>query len=76
MLLKTFNSPLNPVGFKCNLCEFAAKSERGLKTHKTREHNKCDLCDYISDDENEIKKHKFNKHTMQYGKELLQDCYL
>ena len=25
--------------------------------------------------QNEMKEHKFDKHTMQYGKELLQDCY-
>ena len=76
MLLKTFNNPVNPVGFKCDICEFAAKSERGLKTHKTRKHFNCDWCDYICDDEKEIKKHKFDKHTMEYGAELLQDCYL
>ena len=76
MLHKTFNNPLNPVGFKCEICEFAAKSERGLKTHKTRKHYNCDWCDFICDNESDVKKHKFDKHTMEYGAELLQDCYL
>ena len=76
MLLKTFNNPSNPVGFKCDNCEFAAKSERGLKTHMTRKHSKCDWCEFICDDEKEMKKHKFDKHTMEYGAELLQDCYI
>ena len=76
MLLKTFNNPSNPVGFKCDNCDFAAKSERGLKTHKTRKHSKCEWCEFICDDEKEMKKHKFDKHTMEYGAELLQDCYI
>ena len=51
MLLKTFNNTLNPVDFKGNLCDFAAKLERGLKTHNTRKHDNCDWCDFIFDDE-------------------------
>ena len=46
------------------------------KTHKTRKHTKCDWCEFICDDEKEMKKHKFDKHTMEYGAELLQDCYI
>ena len=64
MLLRTFSTPINPVGFKCEICDFAAKSERGLKTHKTRKHCNCDWCEYICDDESDMKKHKFDKHTI------------
>ena len=43
-LLRTFD---NPFKFKCDICEFIAKSERGLKSHKTRKHENCEWCDYI-----------------------------
>jgi len=37
-LTRTFE---NPFRWKCNICEFVAKSERGLKSHKTRKHENC-----------------------------------
>ena len=74
LLEKTFNNP--SLGFKCEFCDFIAKTERGLKTHKTRKHCSCDWCDYICKEESDMKKHKFDKHTLEYGTELLKDCYL
>ena len=74
LMEKTFNNP--SVGFDCEFCDFIAKTERGLKTHKTRKHCSCEWCDYICKDESDMKKHKFDKHTLQYGTELLKDCYL
>ena len=68
-LLRTFD---NPFKWKCDICEFIAKSERGLKTHKARKHENCDWCDFICADKSEMKKHKMDKHTLQYGKEVLQ----
>ena len=44
LLESTFNNPSS--GLKCELSDFTAKSERGLKTHKTRKHNTCDWCDF------------------------------
>ena len=46
--------------------EFAAKSERALKTQETRKHCRCNLCDYICDEEKEMKKHRFDEQTMEY----------
>ena len=34
-LLKTFAIPFR---FKCDICEFIAKSKRGLRSHRTRKH--------------------------------------
>ena len=45
-LLRTFD---NPFQFKCNFCDFQAKSERGLKSQKTRKHEICDWCEFICD---------------------------
>ena len=61
LLEKTFNNP--SLGFKCDFCDFTAKTERVLKTHNnSRKHCCCDLCDYICKDEKGMKKHKFDKH--------------
>ena len=68
-LLKTFD---NPFKFKCNICEFTAKSDRGLKTHKSRKHENCDWCEFICAEESEMKKHKMDKHTIAYSKEVLK----
>ena len=46
--------------------EFAAKSERALKTQETRKHCRCNLCDYICDEEKELKKQRFDEHTLEY----------
>ena len=73
-LEQTFKNPF--LGFKCDFCEFVAKSERGLKTHKTRKHLNCEWCEFICIDDSEMKKHKMDKHTLQYSVELLQNCYL
>ena len=73
-LNQTFKNPF--LGFKCDLCEFAAKSERGLKTHMTRKHINCDWCDFICNEDSEIKKRKMEKHSLQYSVELLKNCYL
>ena len=51
-LLRTID---NPFQFKCNVCDFRAKSERGLKSHQTRKHENCDWCGFICN--SEIKKH-------------------
>ena len=42
---QTFKNPFLVV--KGDLCEFIAKSERGLKTHKTRKHESCEWCNSI-----------------------------
>ena len=68
-LLKTFD---NPFKFKCNICEFTAKSDKGLKTHKSRKHENCDWCEFICAEESEMKKHKMDKHTIAYSKEVLK----
>ena len=73
-LEQTFKNPF--LGFKCDFCEFVAKSERGLQTHKTRKHLNCEWCEFICIDDSEMKKHKMDKHTLQYSVELLQNCYL
>ena len=52
-LLKTFD---NPFKFKCDICEFIAKSERGLKSHRTRKHENCEWCEYIWESETDMKK--------------------
>ena len=70
----TFKNPF--LEFKCCVCDFIAKSERGLKTHKSRKHCNCNWCDFICNDEKELKKHKIDKHSMEYSVELLQGCYL
>ena len=67
-LLKTFD---NPFKFKCDICEFIAKSERGLKSHRTRKHENCEWCEYICDSESDMKKHKMDEHTLKYSRELL-----
>ena len=74
LMENTFSNP--SLGFNCEFCDFIAKTERGLKTHKTRKHCSCDWCDYICKNESDMKKHKFDKHTLEYGTELLKDCYL
>ena len=71
VLERTFHNP----NLKCTVCEFAAKSERGLKTHRTRKHENCKWCDFICEGEEEMKTHKFDQHV-EYRAELLQDCYL
>ena len=68
-LLKTFD---NPFKFKCNICEFAAKSDRGLKAHKSRKLENCDWCWFICAEESEMKKHKMDKHIIAYSKEVLE----
>ena len=69
-LLRTFD---NPFKFKCDICEFIAKSERGLKSHKTRKHENCEWCDYICNSKSEMKKHKLDKHTLKYSREVLEE---
>ena len=68
-LLRTID---NPFQFKCNVCDFQAKSERGLKSNKTRKHESCDWCEFICDSNSGMKKHKMDKHTIAYSKEVLQ----
>ena len=68
-LTRTFE---NPFSLKCNICEFVAKSERGLKSHKTRKHENCNWCDFICEERSEMEKHKMGKHTIQYSKEVLE----
>ena len=68
-LLRTFD---NPFQFKCNICDFIAKSERGLKAHKTRKHENCEWCDFICETTNEMEKHKMDQHTLKYSGELLE----
>ena len=69
-LLRTFD---NPFKFKCDICEFIAKSERGLKSHKTRKHENCEWCDYICNSKSEMKKHKLDKHPLKYSREVLEE---
>ena len=68
-LLRTFD---NPFKFQCYICEFIVKSDRGLKSHKTRKHENCDWCKFICKEESEMKKHKMDQHTIEYSKEVLQ----
>ena len=67
-LLRTFD---NPFKFKCDICEFIGKSERGLKSHRTRKHENCEWCEYICDSESDLKKHKMDQHYLKYSKEVL-----
>ena len=62
----------NPFRWKCDICDFLAKSERGLKAHKTRKHENCDWCDFICENKSEMEKHKMAKHPIQYSKEVLE----
>ena len=64
------------LGIRCNFCDFSVKSERGLKTHKSRKHCNCNWCDFTCKDESELKEHKLDKHSMEYSVEILQSCYL
>ena len=57
---------------KCDICDFVAKSERGLKTHKTRKHYNCNWCDFVCEKESDIKKHKMDEHTLEYSAEILR----
>ena len=68
-LTRTFD---NPFRWKCDFCEFIAKSERGLKTHITRKHEICDWCEFVCADKSEMKTHKMEKHRLQYSKEVLE----
>ena len=56
-LLRTFD---NPFQLKCNVCDFQATSERGLKSHKTRKPKSCDQCEFICDSNSGMKKHKMD----------------
>ena len=69
-LEQTFKNPF--LIFKCDICEFVGKSERGLKTHKTRKHWNCNWCDFLCKEESELKKHKMDEHTLQYSAEVLR----
>ena len=68
-MLRTFD---NPFQFKCNICEFIGKSERGLKAHKTRKHENCEWCNFICETVNEMEKHKMDQHTLKYSREVLE----
>ena len=67
---QTFKNPFLVV--KCDLCTFEAKSERGLKTHKTRKHESCEWCDFVCKEEDDLKKHKLDEHMLKYSAELLR----
>ena len=67
---QTFKNPF--LKLKCDLCEFEAKSERGLKTHKNRKHESCEWCAFVCKEESDLKKHKMDKHMLKYSAELLQ----
>ena len=69
-LEQTFKNPF--LIFKCVVCEFVGKSERGLKTHKTRKHWNHNWCDFLCKEESELKKHKMEEHTLQYSAEVLR----
>ena len=53
--------------FECDLCDFVAGSEAGLRSHQTRIHSNlkinnqfpktCDLCDYEAKNKTELKRH-------------------
>ena len=70
-LEQTFKNPFLQ-GSKCDLCDFTAKSERGLKTHKARKHWPCKWCELICRDESDLKKHKMDEHTLKYSAEVLR----
>ena len=69
-LEQTFKNPF--LVLKCDICDFVAKSERGLKTHKTRKHYNCNWCDFVCEEESDIKKHKMDEHTLEYSAEILR----
>ena len=69
-LEQTFKNPF--LIFKCVVCEFVGKSERGLKTYKTRKHWNHNWCDFLCKEESELKKHKMEEHTLQYSAEVLR----
>ena len=68
---QTFKNPFLE-GSKCDLCDFTAKSERGLKTHKLRKHWPCEWCALICKDQSDLKKHKMDEHTLKYSAEVLR----
>ena len=49
------------------MCDFESKSERGLKTNRTRKQEPCDWCEFICKEKNELKEHKMNEHTSEYS---------
>ena len=59
-------------GFKCDLCDFTAKSERVLKEHKSRKRWPCELCKLICKNQSDLKKHKMDEHTLKYSAEVLR----
>ena len=71
-LTGTFDKPFR---WKCDFCEFIAKSERGLKTLITRKYEICDWCDFVCVDKREMETHKMEKHTLKYGK-VVPECYI
>ena len=68
---QTFKNPF--LKNKCDMCDFEAKSERGLKTHKNRKHESCEWCDFVCKEEEDLKKHKMDEHMLKYSAELLQN---
>ena len=68
-LTRTFD---NPFRWKCDFCEFIAKSERGLKTHIKRKHEIWNWCEFVCGEKSEMKTHKMEKLSLQYGMEVLE----
>jgi hypothetical protein len=65
MLENTFVNPSS--GRKCNFCDFVAKDEIALNTHKGKSHeemqHKCDSCDLVAKKESELNTHIERHHT-------------
>ena len=68
--------------FQCSECEFASKSQNGVKTHKARMHTKteklknpidCELCDASLENEKDMKEH-LNYHKYKKTTFNCKDC--
>ena len=56
--------------YKCEICDFETKKERGLNIHKRRKHGQkltCDLCDETFETKRDLKMHR-SKHSYSSNK--------
>ena len=69
-LTASFNDPVQ--GIRCDQCDFVAKTNSSLKTHKTRKHTvvspgkfskKCTFCDKTFKNKNDYKHHVIYMHS-------------
>ena len=72
-LVTSFNNPVQ--GIKCDQCDFVAKTNSSLKTHKTKKHTvvcpvnfseNCPFCEQTFDNKREFKHHVILNHSSTY----------